>query len=172
MAAFASSYIKTEASQVTRAADSASMTGTNFTSWFNNAEGTIYSNINLLNANVGVSNLYEVRSDNNNRLLYQANNAATLTTSRILGFTSGSATIVLDSPATVQQSLAIAYKTDDSARSTNGGAIVSDTSGSIANGMSSIDIGRAASVSLNGHIKKIAYYPIRLSNTNLVALTG
>jgi hypothetical protein len=39
--AFATSYIPTVASQVTRAADSAQMTGTNFSSWYNQSAGTI-----------------------------------------------------------------------------------------------------------------------------------
>ena len=38
----ATSYIPTVASQVTRSADSASMTGTNFTSWYNNTQGALY----------------------------------------------------------------------------------------------------------------------------------
>lgn len=37
---FPTSYIKTEASQVTRAADSAQMTGANFSSWYRQDEGT------------------------------------------------------------------------------------------------------------------------------------
>ena len=40
---FATSYIPTVASQVTRAADVAVMTGTNFSSWYNQSEGTILS---------------------------------------------------------------------------------------------------------------------------------
>ena len=40
--AFPTSYIKTEASQVTRAADVASMTGTNFSSWYNALNGVFY----------------------------------------------------------------------------------------------------------------------------------
>jgi hypothetical protein len=40
--AFPTSYIKTEASQVTRSADSASMTGTNFSEWYRQDEGTVY----------------------------------------------------------------------------------------------------------------------------------
>jgi hypothetical protein len=40
--AFATSYIPTVASQVTRSADSAVMTGTNFSSWYNASEGTFY----------------------------------------------------------------------------------------------------------------------------------
>jgi hypothetical protein len=43
MAAFAGSYIKTVASQVTRSADAASMTGANFSSWFRADEGTLYA---------------------------------------------------------------------------------------------------------------------------------
>lgn len=38
--AFPTSYIPTVASQVTRAADAASMTGVNFSSWFNTGQGT------------------------------------------------------------------------------------------------------------------------------------
>ena len=41
--AFPTSYIQTVASQVTRAADAASMTGTNFSSWYNQGEGTLYT---------------------------------------------------------------------------------------------------------------------------------
>jgi hypothetical protein len=41
---FATSYIPTVASQVTRSADSASMTGANFSSWYNQAEGTFMYN--------------------------------------------------------------------------------------------------------------------------------
>ena len=39
--AFPTSYIPTTASTVTRSADNASMTGTNFSSWYNQTEGTI-----------------------------------------------------------------------------------------------------------------------------------
>ena len=40
MAAFATSYIPTQASQVTRAADNASMLGDNFATWYNQTQGT------------------------------------------------------------------------------------------------------------------------------------
>jgi hypothetical protein len=39
---FSTSYIPTVASQVTRSADAASMTGTNFSSWFNQQQGSLY----------------------------------------------------------------------------------------------------------------------------------
>jgi hypothetical protein len=41
--AFPTSYIPTSASTVTRSADLASMTGTNFSSWYNQNEGTLYA---------------------------------------------------------------------------------------------------------------------------------
>ena len=44
--AFPTSYIKTTASQVTRSADSASMTGTNFSDQYRQDEGSIYAEYN------------------------------------------------------------------------------------------------------------------------------
>jgi hypothetical protein len=47
--AFATSYIPTIASTVTRSVDNASMTGTNFSSWYNQSEGTVYTKANSNN---------------------------------------------------------------------------------------------------------------------------
>ena len=47
---FPTSYIPTTTSTVTRAADVASMTGTNFSSWFNRNDGTFLCNAQNLNA--------------------------------------------------------------------------------------------------------------------------
>ena len=47
--AFPTSYIPTTASTVTRSADLASMTGTNFSSWYNQTESTILCNFNAYN---------------------------------------------------------------------------------------------------------------------------
>ena len=53
--AFPTSYIPTTTSAVTRSADNASMTGTNFSSWYNSSEGTVYTKANSNNlANGGV----------------------------------------------------------------------------------------------------------------------
>ena len=47
--AFATSFIPTAGSQVTRTADTATMTGTNFTSWYNFSEGAIYTETSAKN---------------------------------------------------------------------------------------------------------------------------
>jgi hypothetical protein len=62
---------------------------------------------------------------------------------------------------------ALAYKVNDFASTRNGAAVQTDTSG-IVNAVSVLEIGSA----LNGTIKKIAYYPIRVTNANLQALTS
>ncbi len=51
--AFPTSYIPTTASTVTRNADLVEMTGTNFSSWYNSSEGTIYSNTRMNGVQIG-----------------------------------------------------------------------------------------------------------------------
>jgi hypothetical protein len=46
--AFPTSYIATTAATVTRNADAASMTGSNFTSWYNQGEGAVYTELSSL----------------------------------------------------------------------------------------------------------------------------
>ncbi len=60
--AFPTSYIPTTASTVTRSADNASMTGTNFSSWYNQTESTIFCKFNAYN-NIGADqkNIIDIR---------------------------------------------------------------------------------------------------------------
>ena len=71
--AFPTSYIPTTASTVTRSADLASMTGTNFSSWYNSSEGTLYanakSNANTLNNQItGIAAINNSSSPLTNRV--------------------------------------------------------------------------------------------------------
>ena len=63
--AFPTSYIPTVASQVTRSADSASMTGANFSSWYRNAGGSVYSETAVFGTatGVGVTYPWSIRND-------------------------------------------------------------------------------------------------------------
>ena len=169
--AFATSYIPTTSAQVTRASDNASMTGTNFSSWYNQAEGTLYAEASTVsNGNACVygigdstSNIIRMFKQNGNQAVYQVVKDATFSANLGMAttWTSGYGKI------------ASVYKTDDFATSYNGGTSVTDTSGAvpIVNTVLTIGIG-AGVASLNGYIKKIAYYPIRVTNTQLQALTG
>lgn len=64
------------------------------------------------------------------------------------------------------------YKTNDYAISGNGAAVATDTVALVPTTNQFYIGGDSSSRSLNGTIKKIAYYPRRLSNTQLQALTS
>jgi hypothetical protein len=172
--AFPTSYIPTVASQVTRAADSASMTGTNFTSWYNAAEGTIYTETQTLPnnttgayflgiGNVGSTNNYILMRRNvGGEMRVQVNGATVVGGTAGLPYTAGAINKVVG-----------AYKFNDSAFLSNGGTPQTDIDCAVPSGLDYVGIGQMPwGVWLNGTIKKIAYYPLRLSNTNLQALTS
>lgn len=167
--AFPTSYIPTVASQVTRSADSASMTGTNFSSWYNNAEGTIYEEINPL-ALATASGVTINDNTTSNRIRVTTNS----TTDQSLITTLGTAQATLDGGtpvASTAMKLATAYKTNDFALSLNGGTVATDTSGSIPI-VTQLQIGAETTTIGTLTLKKVAYYPIRVTNAQLQALTG
>ena len=167
--AFPTSYIPTVASSVTRAADDASMTGANFSSWYRADEGTLYAELNVraLAASNGV-----VVNDNttNNRIrmaLTSVSDQGTVTTNN-------SSQAVLDGgtpAADTTTRLALAYKVNDFALSLSGGAVATDTTGTVPV-VTQMQIGAETTTAGNISIKKLAYYPSRLSNANLQALTS
>lgn len=172
---FATSYIPTVASQVTRTADVATMTGANFSSWFNSAEGSfvtaadtysVTSNATTLNAcdaNAGgVNERIQIRTS--------ATGAGQLlqTSSGTINANITSGTLTNNTPYKV----AVAIKTDDFAISANGGALGTDNLGQIAAPVE-LRIGRLGTTEfLNGHIRSITYYPTRLPNATLQSLTS
>ena len=175
---FATSYIPTVASQVTRAGDLAVMTGVNFSSWFNNAEGTIVGEWQKLGAssfqsvvslsdgtvNNQITLSHSSISGSNNNMRFDVNAAAA---------TQASLTLVTGSASNTFYKNAGAYKINDFAGVSNAGAVQSDSLGLIPV-TSQLNVGVNASASggyLNGTIKKLAYYPVRLSNATLQALT-
>jgi hypothetical protein len=64
-----------------------------------------------------------------------------------------------------------AYQVNNFAISANGGNVLTDTSGTIPV-VDRMRIGDRGGVTLNGHIRRIAYYPRRLSNAELQAITA
>jgi hypothetical protein len=172
--AFATSYTPTVASQVTRSADAASMTGTNFTSWYSQSEGTLYGEANakssgaFLEANNGTSNerLAISIDGTNSRLAGVDANAGTYYA--IIYSVAGTA------PLNTSNKGAFAYKVNDFALSANANTVATDTGGLVANPtqlrVGSSGLG-ATGEYLNGTIKKIAYYPLRVTNAQLQALT-
>jgi hypothetical protein len=167
--AFPTSYVATVASQVTRSADAASMTGANFSSWFSNAEGTLYAEFNplALAASSGV-----VINDNttSNRIRL----ATTSVSDQGTVTTSGTAQAVLDGgtpAANTSMKLAMTYQVNNFALSLNGATAATDTTG-IVPVVSQLQIGSETTTVGNLRIKKMAYYPIVSTAIQLQALTS
>jgi hypothetical protein len=173
--AFPTSYIQTVASQVTRAADAASMTGANFSSWYNQAEGTLYadwgpcsgpaatggSSIVVLTSTVGVNDI-EIDAFSSAVRGFIVTNSVTqglLSDTGVNGFNGAKGSL--------------AYKINDFALSVNGRTALTDTS-AVMPTVNQMLIGAYGSNPgiLNGTIRKIAYYPIRCTNAQLQGLTS
>jgi hypothetical protein len=171
--AFATSHIPTVASQVTRSADVATMTGTNFSSWYNQTQGTfVGSYTSHPNAAVIVAN----DGSFSNRLPQMSVGLTSLLTNFIVAAGSVVATLtpsgthVFGTPVSV----ALAYAVNDYAAVASGGAVVTDTLGALPTGISQLNIGsfQNGTSSMNGYIRFIAYYNTRLPNAQLQQLTA
>jgi hypothetical protein len=174
--AFPTSYIKTEASQVTRAADAASITGTNFSSWYNQDEGTIFVN-GIKSQTVSGNPAFCAIGDGgfNNRISLGFNSNGTLA-----ALVSNLSNIEYYQSTTARQDdgliklMAFGYKFNDTNWYLDGVDIGSnDSITTIPSAVHSLFIGRLTGSGgyLNGTIKKIAYYPERLTNSQLENLT-
>jgi hypothetical protein len=171
--AFPTSYIPTVASQVTRAADAASMTGANFSSWYNQAEGTLYAEAtsgNSTNDSGRIASINDNTSNNRAEVLYSA---ATQMQAILSLNNATQASITETVTKTNSNKTSFAYKVNNTNASFNSSVETTDTSCDVPV-VSQINIGARSgnSNSINGHIRKLSYYPLRLSNTNLVALTN
>ena len=167
--AFPTSYIKTEASQVTRSADSASMTGANFSEWYRQDEGTLYAE--AITNSTGVPSFFSV-SDGTSANRLQLRKNSTQGNVSMVRENATQVSITAGSWTTSLQKASVSYKVNDVALSSGGSAVATDTS-VILPIVNQAEIGYGyGSVHANGHIKKIAYYPARLTNTQLQALTS
>ena len=166
----ATSYIKTEASQVTRSADSAS--DTTIDDWFNPAEGTLYASVSAISPETRrLMFLTDGTTSNRLGLLFN-----TGLSGQLLVVASGATQASQsDSGTELTETTAIcgSYQVNNFALSVNGSAAVTDTSGIVPSALNRLDIGsQLGSDNINGHLKKIAYYPKALTATELAALTS
>lgn len=171
---FSTSYIPTVASQVTRAADVATMTSTNFSSWYNTAEGTIYSeggipydyNVNyqtLYSLNDGASDSHihlQIDSLFTNSIVSEVKISGSVQASFSPAYTSGNTKV------------SFAYKNNDVNSAKDGTAGTTDTSVSLpTNTQMNIGSNRTGGSILNGTIKKLAYFPQRVTDAQLQGMT-
>jgi len=170
---FATSYIPTVASQVTRTADQCSIVAPMFAPWYNQSEGTLLIEA-LLSPDVdGPSgNYYVTISDgtasNSMHIVDVSGTVSQVVTS---GVTQFSQTVGAEPTGILKA--ALAYAANNTVSSANGAIGATDTSVSIPT-VNRLSIGSTATlgVSLCGHIRSIRYYPVRLADFQLQALTA
>lgn len=170
--AFPTSYIPTAASAVTRAAENLVIAGANFLDIFNQAQGTMYvegvQDGNYGGWFAGVSS--GTASDRTG--VYMSGSQV-----RGVAFVGAAvqANLSVNVPDVGQiRKAAFALQKDNFAMSVNGGAAVTSGQGTMPI-VTQMTIGNApwgATESFCGHIKRIAYYPARLSNAQLQSLTA
>lgn len=172
--AFATSYIPTVASQVTRAADAASMTGTAFSSWYNNAEGTLYGEWATPSSAVSRVLVDVEGATTSDRIEIGINTSDVLNPRTIVNGAAAAGITAGTYVTGTRARLAFGYKPGAYASSLNGVAVVTNSSNASVPVISRLTIGSLSSGAnpIRGTINKIAYYPIRLSNTELQGLTA
>jgi hypothetical protein len=170
---FPTSYIPTVASQVTRSPDAASLTGTNFSSWYRQDEGTVFVQSQTDLSSIG--KVFWTLSDG----VFANSMYLSTDTSNVLGMAPDTSPtflgINLGAYTGLYTSVAFGFESGSASASKDGAAAVVDSSVFPQPTINRLQIGAAGwgspSIYLNGHIKKLAYYPKRLSNATLQALT-
>jgi len=183
--AFATSFIPTAGSQVTRTADVATIVGSNFFSWYNQNEGTLYS--------VASESSTSLSGNRKSIATFTAGNFNNIIRNAIESGTSDALTISYESSAQAALSIStifnvnvyvktsFSYKTNDAFMVANNGTIASDVT--VITPLSfMLDIGYGPQVSsgtantsgdfLNGWIKQLSYYNTKLPASTQQAITA
>jgi len=173
---FPTSYIpRPDASTATRNPDNVSMTGNNFSDWYNQDEGTIYvsqklksidtvdrnSAVYLINGGSGNDIFYNVKGGDRNIFVF-GDGGTNYSRWQENGDSTDTKTI-----------WAYDVSGDDFKPYWNGieGVNESTTNTPSATSHTQLEIGATIGAKYNGHISKLSYYPRRLSNSQLQNLT-
>ena len=164
------SYIATVASTVTRAADVATITGTNFTSWFNASAGTTYFRGKSSSSSAAHWSFDD--STASNRITTNASGGGATSTFSVSVSGTDSCSIASTSftlDSTFAQ--ATAYALNDFANTVNSGTVGTDTLGPLPV-VNRATLGSRISQYHNGTIARFTYWPTRLANSTLQAVTA
>lgn len=189
---FASSFIPTAGTAVTRAADSAAMTGTNFSSWYGVLTGSVV---------LGAEPMFGTTSANPSALMFRGySNYQTMYingTSQAISYAVGTGNLSMSfvtqtysyttvaplvnlasstAPQAVVYGQAIAYAVNDFADSGNGLTPNLDTSGDVPTGVNTMVLGPTDNTygysGWFGWLRGVTAYTVRLSNSTLADLSS
>jgi hypothetical protein len=170
--AFATSYIPTTTAAATRAADVAVMTGANFSNWYRQDEGTLFAEAAILSAGYTGGVLFDIGSAG---AFGTSVYAGWIGTGWSLNPNIAPLNITSTVSGTVSSKVAAGLAVNNSVISANGVLGNVDTSCNLTSVTTVLSIGKAGWASgnfVNGHIRRIAYFPRRLANAELQAITS
>jgi hypothetical protein len=159
------------------------MIGNNFARWYNQTEGTLYADWGPCRGPASIQNSgvvtvadagsFPITGGSGSNLSIQAFSTST----RSLVVDAGVSQVSLNASSVVGfdgAKAALGYKVNNFAFSANGVSALTDTLGSVPATVDKMGIGIFGSNPgyLNGTISRIAYYPRRLANTELTAITS
>jgi len=167
--AFATSYISTTSAAVTRSADMASMTGTNFSSWCNASEGSFVVDLNL--AAAGACHILNVNGagwSGDRMVLYVGPPFQDYIAAGGAGYKNDT----LGTATAGAHKLALAYKLNDAGSCLDGGTVLVDTSVTVPT-IDRLHLGRDEGTGANATawFKRLRFYNVRKTNAELQALT-
>lgn len=174
LGAFATSVIPTTTTALTRAADVASVN--TLSPWYNASAGTIYAETQLISTVARNAAGFDLNDGTtNNRNIFRAfttgssdQNVVRSGGSLISGLSN------VTTPTTAVRKTAAAYAVNDFAFTANGSTPLTTLSGAVPVGINTFLLGSAVAGTefLNGYLRRITYYPTRLSNVQLQAITA
>ena len=185
LGSFPTSYIPTSGSTVTRSADNASITGTNFTDFYNASEGTLVLTADIGDLTVPNQNFVVIEDSLYTGQQFIAMGYRTggggsgYVASWLVDNQSNSAFFNHNASITSKTEFrhSFAYKQNDFAGSVNGSSVLTDTNGTVNSPTYTLNRVRFGQYYYGdtidtGHIKRFTYYPQRLSNAQLQNLTS
>ena len=193
--AFATSVISTSTATVTRSADASTsstatrsvdnafITGTNFSTWYNQTEGTFYVSSRFFADGEASQRIFQTDSgalSNINGVSFRTELGGNQIRAFDVNYSVSPAGLdfwtFTNSSVNVNYKTAFALKTNDMAAVTNfpnGTASIVTSATRTLLEKTTLRLGSSVGTTslLNGHISQLSYYPRRLSNTQLQALT-
>jgi hypothetical protein len=174
LGAFTTSFIPTTGTAATRAADVASITGTNFSSWYNQTEGTMYAESRSISSadSSGISGAPCVFSNGSNTERIRVGIAALQATWVAGNVTQATLSSGAGFVANNLFRCAAATKANDLAFTINANTVQSSNSALVPS-VSQLNIGTSNFNAgfLNGTIRRLTYWSTRLPNTTLQQVT-
>ena len=172
--AFATSFIPTDATSKTRNADIATMTGANFSDWYNQPEGT-FSAQAIVPQLGRAGRILGVDSGTTANLFVMGTAATNQVSSDsvVAGAYSGGAYSVGTITANTQFKMCSSYSNTTSEGTALNGAAISAANFSVGVTMTEMYLGTQVGPSsfLNGAIAKISYWPQKLTNNEVQAFS-